>query len=245
MCRKSCCIGWPTFQHCCTSSGWREQTFRRPETLCKTNMEMSLAATNGIWISSQSLQRWKSWHVFPYESGSQGSCKYTFFSATTTDTFTHLLGRHYGGYRQILGDIHWPPKSMKSQKENHSWVKNLDISLWKHPMSLAVILSLRVPESTFGNRSMSRDPRETNTHAWEFLSSRGHHNWSWLLFNSCSFERNQWPNKWNKDEANKCSGSCSVVTSVKAGICHITCKLEQIGQEASSWLGFSSTETQA
>lgn len=43
----------------------------------------------------------------------------------------------------------------------------------------------------------------------------------------------------------KCSGSCPVVMSVKAAICNITCKLEQIGQEASSWLGFSSADTQA
>lgn len=97
----SCYIVWPIFQHLCKSSKRSEQTFRRPETLCKTNMEMSLAAPNGIWISSQSLQRWKSWHVFSSESGSQGSSKHTLeyftvFLPVTTDTFAHLLGRYYG-----------------------------------------------------------------------------------------------------------------------------------------------------
>lgn len=152
--------------------------------------------------------------------------------------------------RQILwrtiGDVHCPLKSRKFQKENHSWVKNLEIVLWKHTMPLDVMLSLCInPDLGTTAEVVMSCPRATNTIIMHESFSAPKDKWSWLLLNSSSSETNQWPNKLNKEWTNKYSGSSSVVTSVKAGICNITRKLEQIGQEASSWLGFSSTETQA
>lgn len=190
--KKSCRIVWPIFLHPCKPSRWSEQTLRRPETLCKTNMEMSLAAPNGIWTSSQSLQRWKSWHVFPCESGSQGGCKYT------SEHFTIFLARDHSQTCTLtglilwrtIGDIHWTPSSMELQQ---------DIPV-KTPLSrcytriTCVFIQIWEPQ----HEPSCRGPRATNTHAWEPPSSRGHHDWSLLLASSCSFETNQWPNKRNK-----------------------------------------------
>lgn len=46
-------------------------------------------------------------------------------------------------------------------------------------------------------------PTETNTQAWELLRSRGRHDWSKLLMNSCTFETNRWASKLNKGKSKK------------------------------------------